>query len=122
MVCVSLVTPSVMVCARVASLASWSQLWALQLSRWPSEAAVSPFLVFSLPMLVSDSMVLEEEEVSQITNVLSYLCIQLLLCRSIYVQFNLGLGQLSKSHFKSIKNKLSSYISKMLWQMVSKEV
>ena len=36
------------------------------------------------------------------------------------MQFNLGLS--FKSLFKSVKNKLSSYVSNMLWQMVSEEV
>ena len=43
-----------------------------------------------------------------------------LLCRLMLF----GLGLPFKSHFKSIKNKLSSYVSNMLWlwQMVSEEV
>ena len=63
-------------------------------------------------------MVLQGVEVSQITNVLLYL-IQL-CCAGLSICLNLGLP--FKSHFKSIKHKLSSYISNMLWQMVSEEV
>ena len=60
-----------MVCARVVSLASWSWLWSLLVSE---EAAVTPSLCLSFPiLLVSGSMVLQEVEVSQIINVLSYL-------------------------------------------------
>ena len=121
-VCVSLATASAMVCARVASLASWSRLWSLWLSQWPScasEAAVSPSLVLSLfsIMLVGGSMVLKEVEVSQITNVLSYLIF------SSVVQVDVAWSRSAfQVPFKSIKNKLSSYVSNMLWQMVSKEV
>ena len=61
-------------------------------------------------------MVLQEVEVSQIINVLRFFhtfVFSIQLCCA---------GLLFKSLFKSIKNKLSSYISNMLWQMVSKEV
>ena len=62
-------------------------------------------------------MVLEEVEVSQITNVLSY------LISSSVVQVDVAQSRSAfQVPFKSIKNKLSSYISNMLWQMVSKEV
>ena len=80
---------------------------------------VSPSLVLSLPMLlVGGCMVLQEVEVSQITKCSFVPYIQ--LCCAGQCCSNLGLP--FKSHFKSIKNKLSSYISNMLWQMVSKEV
>ena len=56
-------------------------------------------------------MVLQEVEVSQIIK-----------CSFIpYIQLCCA-GLPFKSHFKSIKNKLSSYVSNVLWQMVSKEV
>ena len=65
-------------------------------------------------------MVLQEVEVSQITNVLNSFVPYIQLCCAGQFCSNLGLP--FKSRFKSIKNKLSSYISNMLWQMVSKEV
>ena len=78
-----------MVCAR-ASLASWSQLWSLQLSQHPScgllvseVAAVSPSLCLSFPM-VSGRMVLQEVEVSQI-----YQCSFVPVFSSV-VQFDVG--------------------------------
>ena len=64
-------------------------------------------------------MVLKEVEVSQITNVLLYLCMYLaLLCRSMLFESRSAFQVLFQVH----KNKLPSYVSNMLWQMVSKEV
>ena len=65
-------------------------------------------------------MVLQEVEVSQITNVLNSFVPYIQLCCAGRCCLNLGLP--FKSHFKSIKNKLSSYVSNMLWQMVLEEV
>ena len=67
---VSLATAWVMVLARVASLASWSQLWSLLAL---VEVVASPSLVLSLFPIMCVCMVLKEVEVSQITSVLSYL-------------------------------------------------
>ena len=118
-----------MVFARVASLASqsqlwslWSWLWSLRLSQQPScasEAAVFPSLVLTLPiMLIGGCMVLQEVELSQITNVLSYLCVFSSVVQVDVVQSRSAFQVL----FKSLKNKLSSFICNMLWQMVSEEV
>ena len=114
---ISLATASAMVLARAASLASWSWLWSLLVLE---EVAASPSLVLSLfpIMLVRGCMVLQEIEVSQIIKCSFVPYIQLCcagrFCSNLCLPF--------KSHFKSIKNKLSSYVSIMLWQMVSKEV
>ena len=64
-------------------------------------------------------MVLQEVEVSQITNVLSYL-----IFSSVVQVDTVSSMSAFQVPFKSIKNKLSSYISNMLWlwQMVSEEV
>ena len=62
-------------------------------------------------------MVLQEVEVSQITNVLSCLIF------SSVVQVDVVQSRSAfQVPFKSIKNKLSSYVSNMLWQMVLEEV
>ena len=63
-------------------------------------------------MLVGGSMVLQEVEVSQIIkcSFIPYIY-PALLCRSAF-----------QVPFQVHKNKLSSYVSNMLWQMVLKEV
>ena len=65
-------------------------------------------------------MVLQEVEVSQITNVLKFFrtLYSALLCRLILLESRSAF----QVPFQVHKNKLSSYVSNMLWKMVSKEV
>ena len=92
-----------MVCAKVASLASWSQLWSPWLSQQPScvsEAAVSPSLVLSLPITVG-CMLYGLERSRSVSNYQCSFVPYIQLCCAGRCCSNLG--QPFKSHFKSIK-------------------
>ena len=111
---VSLATASAMVLASTASLAAFQSRLRSLLA---SEVVASPSLFLSLFPIMMVGVSVQSGRVSNYQCSLSYL-----IQHCCAGQFCWNLALPLKSHFKSIKNKLSFYVSNMLWQMVSEEV